>query len=397
MPQKWRKPLAGDRTKARRRSWIASVAVLLAVLILYLRPVPWAGDKLIVEQQIVDSAKPQVCVHTLLENEVEERKILRSLELVREMGAGTIVQFFPWAYAEPEAGAYSWGIADRIVRHARLQGLRVIARLGLVPEWARAAEAPQATTLNYLPESSFIHFADYAAAFARRFAGEVEHIIIWNEPNLSFEWGYRPVDPAAYVRLLGISYERVKAANPEAVVLAGALAPTLEPPGSAAGMNEIDFLTAMYGHGAGAYFDALAIHTYGFLDPPEAQPKSNQLNFRRAELLRAVMLAHDDGNKPAYITESGWNDHPRWTGAVRPSQRAAYTISALQFVEDNWDWVENLCIWAFRFPADTLSHPDNYTLVNAEFLPKPIYFELKAYARGWERPQAAWLPRPAEA
>ncbi len=370
---------------------------MLVALILYLRPVPWAGDKLNVEQQVVDSAKPQVCVHTLLENEVEESKILRSLELVREMGASTIVQFFPWAYAEPEAGAYSWGIADRIVRHARLQGLRVIARLGLVPEWARADDAPRATTLNYLPESSFSYFADYAAAFAQRFAGEVERIIIWNEPNLSFEWGYRPVDPAAYVRLLRISYGRVKAANPDAVVLAGALAPTLEPPGSAAGMNEVDFLKAMYRHGASAYFDALAIHTYGFLDPPAAQPKLNQLNFRRAELLRDVMLAHGDGRKPAYITESGWNDHPRWTGAVRPSQRAAYTLRAFQFVEDKWDWVESLCIWAFRFPADTFSHPDNYTLVNAEFLPKPIYFELQAYARDWARPEAAWLPRPVEA
>ena len=53
-------------------------------------------------QQTVDTTKPMVCVHTRLIDEVYEWKIQRSLQLVREMGATTIVEFFPWAYAEPQ-------------------------------------------------------------------------------------------------------------------------------------------------------------------------------------------------------------------------------------------------------------------------------------------------------
>ena len=343
------------------------------------------------EPQVVDSAKPQVCAHTLLENEVSEWKIQRSLQLVREMGATTIVQFFPWAYFEPQKKVYSWRQFDLIVRHARNQGLQIIARLGLVPQWAR----PEAnTTLNHLPEASYADFAEAAAALAERYPDAIQSFIIWNEPNLSFEWGYRPVDAAAYARLLEITYPRIKAANPDAIVLAGALAPTLEARGSPAGLNEIEFLREMYEHGAAAYFDALAAHSYGLTQAPEATPSARLLNFRRIELLREVMLAHDDGDKRVFITESGWNDHPRWAYAVRPSQRLAYTIRAFQFVESRWDWVDRHCIWALRFPAPTNSYPDGFTLITPEFELKPIYYGIQSYARGWDQLPDLWLPPP---
>src|SRR5262249_38685114 len=146
--------------------------------------------------------KDNVCVHTRLIDEVEEWVIQRSLQLVREMGADTIVEFFPWAYFEQSPGRYSWSQADRIIRHAENQGLRVIARVGFVPRWARPDFQDDVTTMNYLPDEMFDDFARFVSAFAQRYAGTVDHIIIWNEPNLAFEWGYRPVNPEDYVRLL---------------------------------------------------------------------------------------------------------------------------------------------------------------------------------------------------
>ena len=383
-----------ERTKVaesrRKRAGAAALAGMLALALLLLARKP-ATDLLPAERQTVDAVKPLVCVHSLLENEVEEASILRSLELARELGASAIVQFFPWAYVERERGRYDWTLTDRIARHADRQGLRIIARLGLVPDWARDGKTE---TLNHLTEDLFPAFADYAAAFATHYAGVVDQLIIWNEPNLSFEWGYQPVDPARYVRLLKASYAPIKAANPQAVILAGALAPTLEPRGSAMGLSDLEFLQDMYDLGAGAYFDVLAIHSYGFREPPEAEPARDRLNFRRGELLREIMLANGDGHKPATITESGWNDHPRWAQAVRPSQRTAYTLRAFEYAERNWDWLENLCLWALRFPADVHSYPDNSTLVSADFLEKPIYFALQDYARGWARSEKPWLPPP---
>lgn len=343
----------------------------------------------------VHTQNPEVCVHTRLIDEVYEWKIQRSLQMVREMGATTIVEFFPWAYAEPQEGQYDWESFDRIARHAKNQGLQVIARMGLVPAWARADGSERATTLNYLPDDSFDAFATFVATFAARYAGVMDHIIIWNEPNLSFEWGYRPVDPQDYVRMLKAVYQPVHAANPQAVILAAALAPTLEPAGSPNGLDDLLYLEALYAAGAAPYFDALAMHTYGFTEPPEAEPEATALNFRRAELLHAIMAEYDDPQKPVFITESGWNDHPRWTKAVRPSERVAYTVRAFEWAKAEWPWMDRLCVWALRYPANTRGYPDNFTLITPDFQATPIYYAIQAYARGWSQGGRLWLDPPA--
>ncbi len=373
--------------------WIARAGIAWFILI-RLAPAPPRAPLGV--PQTVQTVKPIVCVHTRLIDEVYEWTIQRSLQRVREMGADTIVEFFPWAYAEPAPGAYNWTSFDRIIKHARNQGLHIIARMGLVPAWARPDTETGSTTLNTLPDESFDEFAAFVAAFAARYAGVVDHIIIWNEPNLAFEWGYRAVDPAAYVRLLQAVYAPAHAANPNVVILAAPLAPTLEPAGSPHGLNDLLYLEAIYEAGAAPYFDALAMHTYGFTDPPEAEPAPEALNFRRAELLHAIMEQYDYSGKPVYITESGWNDHPRWTKAVRPSQRVAYTINAFKWAEDNWPWLDKLCVWALRYPISTRSYPDNFTLLTADFEPKPIYTAIQAYARGWENTEDLWLPAPGE-
>jgi hypothetical protein len=345
---------------------------------------------------VVETVAPHLCVHTRLIDEVDEWKIQRSLAMVREMGADTIVEFFPWAYIENAPGQYDWALPDRIVRHARNQGLHIIARMGFVPGWARPDVNGDFTTLNDLPPESYPDFADFVAAFAARYRGVIDHIIIWNEPNLSFEWGYRGVDPVGYADLLRAVYAPAHAANPDVVILAAGLAPTLEPPGSPNGLNDILYLRAVYEAGGGDYFDALAVHTYGFTEPPAVVPAFDQLNFRRAELLHEIMLEFDDADKPVYITETGWNDHPRWTKAVSPPLRIQYTLDALRYAETEWDWLEKICLWAFRYPIDTLSHPDYFTLVATDFQPKPIYYAVQAYARGWAQERQLWLPAPVE-
>mgnify|MGYP007118539961 CR=1 FL=1 len=49
-------------------------------------------------QQVVVTANPKLGIHTRLTDEVEEWKIKQTLEMVREMGAPWVVEYFPWAY-----------------------------------------------------------------------------------------------------------------------------------------------------------------------------------------------------------------------------------------------------------------------------------------------------------
>lgn len=361
-----------------RLSWAARTLLLLAVLLGVQPPQPTVR---LGPPQTVVTQHPVLCVHTRLTDEVEAWKVLRTLELVRQMGAPTIVEYFPWAYAEGQPGQFDWGHADMVVDYAANQGLTVIARLGgLVPAWARQQPDGAETVDTLLTADHYADYGDYVYAFVQHFQGRVGSIIIWNEPNVTLEWGFRPVDPEGYTDLLKVSYARAKQADPTVQVLAGALAPTLEPAGSDLGLNDLLYLERMYAAGAADYFDALAVHAYGLKFPPDEPPAPDALNFRRVELLRAVMVAHGDEAKTMVLTESGWNDSPRWTRAVTPGVRIDYTLAGYEWAEAHWPWMQNVCTWAFRYPKPQNSYGDYFTLVSPEFVPKPIYDAIRAWA-----------------
>lgn len=351
--------------------------LVLLVLLVCLNRLP---QKLVVigPRQTVVTINPKIGMHTRLTDEVEEWKIQRTLQMVREMGSPWIVEYFPWGYYEPSKGRYDWTHPDLVVNHAVAQGLTVIARIDFVPAWAR----PPQTTFRYLDRDHFADYGDFIYAFVEHFRGRVGHIIIWNEPNLSFEWGYRPPDPQAYAELLCLSYRRAKQADPTVQVLAAGLAPTLAPPGSEWGMDDLVFLERMIKAGAGPCFDGLAMHAYGLTAPPDDPADAQQINFARVELLRAIMARLGEGHKPGYITEGGWNDHPRWTKAVRPYQRLEYTVRAYEKALIEWEWCRAVCLWAFRYPWPQKNYQDSFTFVTPDFVPKPVYIETRHYARG---------------
>jgi hypothetical protein len=139
------------------------------------------------------------------------------------------------------------------------------------------------------------------------------------------------------------------------------------------------YLDRMYAAGAGNYFDILAVHAYGLSFPPDEPPAPDVLNFRRVELIREVMVKNGDVGKPVMITESGWNDSPRWTRAVKPGARIDYTLGGYAWAEEHWLWAQAVCTWAFRYPAPQFSYGDYFTLVAPDFQPKPIYEAIKAW------------------
>ncbi|MSP12456.1 MAG: hypothetical protein EXR62_05805 [Chloroflexi bacterium] len=321
--------------------------------------------------QEVYTSYPSLGVHTRLTDEVEPRKIKRTLQMVRELGASWVVEYFPWAYAEPEAGRYDFTHADLLVNHALQQGLKVIARIDYVPAWARPADS----TVRLLPEEAYQRYAAFVAVFAHHFRGRVNYIVVWNEPNLVFEWGMRPADPEAYTRLLAQSYKAIKAVAPETQVLAAGLAPT---EGDGANMSDLEFLKRMIMAGGGQWMDGLAAHAYGRTVPATEPPDAGRINFRRVELYHDMLVRAGYEGLPLYITESGWNDNQHWVWAVSPAQRIQYTLSALQVARD-WPWCRVLAVWVLRLPWRTYTFQDNFTMVDTDFEPLPLYLEVQKW------------------
>ncbi|HEY1014969.1 MAG TPA: cellulase family glycosylhydrolase, partial [Herpetosiphonaceae bacterium] len=335
-------------------------------------------------QQTVRTLHPGVGVHTRLGGLGDEAAIERTLAQVREMGATYIVDLFPWAYVQPRSPhAFDWHGSDMLIKHARRQGLQVIARLDFVPAWARPAN----TNDRYLDPAHYDDYARYVAAFAARYAPDgVRMLQIWNEPNLRFEWGDRPPDPQAYAALLKAVYPAVKAAAPDALVTVAGLAPggpggPIDP--SALSANDLEYLAALLE--AGAPFDAVAVHAYGGQSPADQPPDPAVVNFRRTELVRKLLL-EQGRDVPIVITEGGWNDHPRWQHAVGPPERVRYTVDAYAWAAQHWPWLEATCLWQFSMPWTAYTYIDNYTFVTPEGTPKAIYYAVQRWAQTGAKP-----------
>src|SRR5258707_6485919 len=140
-----------------RQIWPWTVRGLLVLVLLRL---PILSRPLIVlgAPQTVQTTHPVVCVHTRLTDEVEEWKIQHTLQLVREMGANTIVEYFPWAYYEGTKNDFDFTHPDTGIEQAENQGITVVARLGLVPAWARPDPEVQQTTDSYLDSDHYAAF-----------------------------------------------------------------------------------------------------------------------------------------------------------------------------------------------------------------------------------------------
>lgn len=320
---------------------------------------------------------PKAGVHTRLTGVADEAFIAEQLDLVAAMGTPWIVELFPWAYAQPRSAyGYDWGGFDMVIAHARQRGITVVARLDFVPAWAR----PVGSSDRLLLPSMYAAYADYVAAFAARYADQgVRHLVIWNEPNLRFEWGGRQPDPEAYAELLAVVYPRVKAVAPHSIIIAGALSP-----GDSLGDNaevrlgDQEYTARFFAAGGGNHIDAWGVHAYGAQVAPTTAPDWHEVNFRRVELVIDAIAPY--GNFPIYITESGWNDHGRWQMAVTPAQRIRWSESAYAIAEQ-WPQVHLMALWQFGTPAPSRTYQDGWNIVAGNRVPRAIYYELQRWLR----------------
>ena len=358
----------------------------------------------------LDHVETSLGVNTFLQQEVEPQKRTRSLEMAHAAGFRFLRQEFQWEDIEihgkgdfidrrniPE-GVDAWEKYDHIVDQAEQTGLHVIARLSNPPSWSRV-ETDEVTGA-LAPPDDFQDFADFAGAVAERYRNRIRYYQIWNEPNGNDEWGFQDVDPEAYAQLLCQAYARIKEVDPDAVVLAGALTPTLAMNGR--NMNDIIYLQRMYNAGAGECFDVMSAQGYGLWSGATDQRlRPTVINIQHHLLLRDLMVVNGDGSKPIWISEMGWNVVPEGMearfGRVTEEQQAKYTVEAYERLQNDWFWVQVANYWFLKRPSDMEKDQSWYyfRLLEPDFRPLPVYDALVTYDNSsptiQERP--GWVDR----
>ncbi len=361
------------------------------------RPLPQTAD----EAAVAYTDLPPFGVNTFLEQEVEPEKRARSLQMIAAAGFYWIRQSFPWYDIEihgkgdfedrrHEPYRSAWEKYDNIVALAEHYGLAIIARLEAPPAWSRHDDTARGA---FGPPDNPEDYADYVGAVVARYAGRIRFYQIWNEPNIYPEWGNQPVSPEAYTALLCLAYARVKATDPQAVVISGALAPTAElgtwnPTYAGNNLMDVVFLQRMYDAGAGACFDVLAVNDYMLWSGPtdhRMRPTQGQMNFSRPMWVRDVMVANGDAAKPIWVSEMNSNAAPpeieaRY-GRVTLEQQARYAPLAYERIQREWPWIGVTTVWFFKRASDAERDQSFYyfRMVEPDFTPLPIYESLSTY------------------
>jgi polysaccharide biosynthesis protein PslG len=288
-----------------------------------------------------------------------EGELDAELDGIAATGARWLRVDVDWDVLEHERGVFDWRRVDRVVLGARRRGLQVLGLLTYTPPWARPA-----ATSNKHPPTHVADFAAFAAAAGLRYAHRgIVAWEIWNEPNLSGFWE-PAADPERYARLLRVAAAALRAVAPGTTIVSGGLAPSETADGS---MAPATFLARLYRAGAGPSFDAVGHHPYNYPGSPlDPTGDFNHNAFGGVTLkLRELMLAHGDGDKLIWGTETGAPS----VGPRAPPSLAAH-VAQSYVAWSSWDFTGPLFWYSFRDAGDSPDPEDHFGLTTSRLDPK---------------------------
>ncbi len=202
-------------------------------------------------------------------------------------------------------------------------------------------------------------YAKYAEFVVSQFKGRVSMYEIWNE----WDGGVgktTPGTPDTYVKLLKVVYPRLKAIDPNLVIIGG---------GVTGGAIRGTWFGQMLAGGALSVSDAISIHQYIYSS--HGTPEKLMSNLAAVEdTLRSY---HGGQDFPLYLTETGW---PTITGGTLPVEAGDFNAETI-LLTGAMSYLKG--IWWYDFQDDGVSASNvefNFGLVHADLSPKPGFFAL---------------------
>lgn len=221
----------------------------------------------------------------------------------------------------------STALAQTFIQGARANGFRIL--LGVVGNPAQMGDF----------ESYIRSFSEFVGQVAALGADAIE---VWNEPNLAREWPAGQISGANYTRLLAASYNAIKTANANTMVISAAMAPTGFFPATGCvtdGCNDDVFMREMAAAGATNYFDCIGLHyNEGIVSPgtTSGDPRGEYPTYYFGSMLARGLAPF--ANRPVcftevgYLTPEGYGPLPpafAWASNVTIAQHAAWLADAV--------------------------------------------------------------------
>ncbi len=284
---------------------------------------------------------------------------------LRQAGVMSNRDDFSWGGCEKEKGVIKFSDAyGKYVDRCLENGLSTICILDYGNKFYDEGGYPRSA-------EAIEGFARYSEAVVKELKGKIKLYQVWNEWDGGCGMkGKGKGDPESYVKLLSVVYPRIKAIDPDCIVMANSVCT-----GDA-------FLKKTVELGVLKHCDAVALHTYFYGDPKKTL--ENHWYPRMIEMDKYLKEANGGKEFPLYATEIGFPtqvDNRGCTESYSADCMAKLYLLAISlpyikgvwwydFRDDGWDWKYN---------------ENNFGMVRQDMTPKLPYFvfrDLTRYLKG---------------
>ena len=298
----------------------------------------------------------------------------------REAGASYDRIEFQMGAIQPSQGQWTWQAYDTLVANETANGLQVLAVLTSPPQWAGDPGLPP--TNWFVPANLTLPWNDpgnYWAQFVYqtvlRYRATIKAWQVWNEPDTKSYWNLPQAPASLFAQLLRVSYQAIKAADPQAtVVLGGFLYRHDQWPSPITLWNAIRDLPDSVAYNN--YFDVAALHLY---DGGTCE------TFDVIEDFRLNMTRADRGglrNHPIWVTESGIRHWEGYAGSPPPGSRFAWPNEAASYVIQNYAYALSKNVgryYYFRTTDD--GSMEQWGLIRPDASLRPAYYAYQVAAQ----------------
>lgn len=219
-----------------------------------------------------------------------------NIALAKNAGFGRVRDDLRWAAVERTRGEYSIPAArEKQIDDIIASGRKPVLTLGFnnLLYAGSTSSFPTGTAAE-----KYAEFCGYVAGY---FKGRAEEFEIWNEPDNAETAAGQKTTGAEYAALLRMAYTAIKAANPDARVIAGATC-------NFGSRNTQRFISELFEQSdLGNYMDAISFHPYDYWDM--CMPDENTGSHAALNFLETVILPGLSGwgkpDMPIWFTEYG--------------------------------------------------------------------------------------------
>lgn len=330
------------------------------------------------------------------------------------LGLEWVKQQVRWDHFSLEPGQMDWSGYDGMVHFASERGLKVMLSVVGAPQWSRTYTDtnPQAA-----PPDDLTIYVAFLGELVDRYKGRIHAIEVWNEQNLDREWDTEEgVKAEAYVEMLRLSYQAIKARDPNIIVISGALSPTgvvaTDPdrPDRYTAIDDFLYFQQMIDAGFLNYADCVGAHHNGINMPPDVDwdegyddptakfrgpfdSPHHSWSFKSTLWGYHDMIQKAERNTPLCVTEFGWASSEGFD-ATPPgfefaddntlAEQAEWDVQAFQLMRE-WGFVHLAFLWnldySYKGGIGATDPNAPYSILDLVGAPRPAWDAIGAMSK----------------